>query len=189
MGHSLPVPSTRGSEGGANSGVSWSWSAIGAIKGVAADSVSFLVLHFTPNATERFVRRFRVELSAAEVQWPHPGGDDSGGGSGCAGLAVTQQVLNSTTCVHDLIEKHLFETGNKAPAELRAVDAVGNMATDDGLRVAVEAAPRWMELNRQSLRAAAFEGTAKDVGGGCALEFGMEAPSIQLLRITATSKL
>ena len=163
---------------------------VGAVKGAATGGISLLALHYTPNATERFVRRFRVELSAVEVRQLRPGGGDGGNSGGCAGLAVTQQVLNSTTSVHDLIEEQLFQAGHKVAAEKRAVDAVGNMATDDGLRAAVAAAPRWMALNRQSLRASAFEGTLSNVGGGggCVLEFNMEAPSMQLLRITPKTK-
>jgi hypothetical protein len=160
---------------------------VGAVKGAGPGGTSLLALHFTPNATERFVRRFRVVLSAVEVRRLLLSGGNGGSvrSGGCAGLAVTQQVLNSTTSVHDLIEEQLFQAGLKVPAEKRAVDAVDKMATDDGLRAAVAAAPRWMALNRQSLRASAFEGTMSDVGGGggCALEFNMEAPSMQLLRI------
>jgi hypothetical protein len=165
---------------------------VGAVKGAGADGIALLALHFTPNATERFVRRFRVELSAADVRGLRGGGvgggggRGGGGGGGCAALVVTQQVLNSTTCVHDRIEERLHQAGQKVAAEKRAVDSVSYMATGEGLHATVAAAPEWMALNRQSLRASPFEGTASAAaGGGCTLEFEMEAPSMQLLQIAS----
>jgi hypothetical protein len=104
----------------------------------------------------------------------------------CASLKVSEQTLNRTTAVHDMIESELFNRRMKVAAELRSVDVVSNMATAEGLAHIVANAGEWMEANRRSLRFAPYVGSvAKDIGakGGCLLEFELETPAVKLLRI------
>ena len=79
---------------------------VGAVKSKDAVSgqLSYLILHFSPDSNERLVRRFRLELSAADLHTlglvvnEHTGA--ASGAGGCAGLTLSQQALNTTTCVH-----------------------------------------------------------------------------------------
>ena len=112
-----------------------------------------------------------------------------GSGRGCAGLTVTQQALNRTTSVHDLIEEKLFQTGGLVRSEDRSVDVVGTMATAGGLKTAVDDAASWMVLNRQSLRFSGYDGGLTDgEGGACVLEFELQTPSMLLLRLEGRAK-
>ena len=114
---------------------------------------------------------------------------DADDGAPCAGLAVTQQALNRTTAVHDLIEERLFETQTKVEAELRSVDSIGKMATAAGLEMLSADAASWMAIDRRSLHFAAFDGVVSGGagGGGCVLEFELETPSMLLLRLEWTA--
>ena len=174
---------------------------VGGVKSFAAgrQELSYLVLNFSPNATERTRRRFQLEVSAhdlAQLRAPaadadsHAAADaDADDGAPCAGLAVTQQALNRTTAVHDLIEERLFETQTKVEAELRSVDSIGKMATAAGLEMLSADAASWMAIDRRSLHFAAFDGVVSGGagGGGCVLEFELETPSMLLLRLEWTA--
>ena len=57
--------------------------------------LQYLVLNYSPNSTEHTRRRFRIEVSAADVAAVLGGHVAAGGG--CGALAVTQQAMNRTT--------------------------------------------------------------------------------------------
>ena len=158
---------------------------IGGVKSFAAGRLSYLVLNFSPNATERTRRHFQLEVSARDLAQLRAPAARAGNGAPCAGLAVTQQALNRTTAVHDLIEERLFQTQTKVEAELRSVDNIGKMATAAGLEMLSADAASWMALDRRSLHFAAFDGAVSGGadGGGCVLEFALETPSMLLLRL------
>jgi hypothetical protein len=103
----------------------------------------------------------------------------------CTGLVVTQQAMNRTTSVHDLIETKLFETHNKVAEELRSVDSIANMATANGLEMLTLEGEEWMARNRQSLRFGDYDGTLRpgSSDGGCTLELALETPAMLLLRL------
>ena len=162
---------------------------IGAIKASSlatppdsASALTYVVLHFSPNVTEFFRRRFQLQVAAADV---------SAFGS-CERISVTQQVLNRTTSTHDQIEQTLFDRQQKVVAEKRSTDNIGDMATADGLRDLVADASGWMQKNRALLRFAPFTGEVQESAGGanaggCTIEFELETPSVLLLRLMTKS--
>ena len=161
--------------------------------------LSYLVLHFSPNVTERATRRFHLQVPAVDVQrllrvrggaGTEAGGAGGAGGGGgnvsCAGLKVTQNLLAKATCTHDAIEAALFAKGLTQPGERRAVDSVDNMATAEGLALVVRDAGAWMDHNRRSMQLVdPFGGTVTPdrAGDGCTLTFDLETPSLMLLRV------
>jgi hypothetical protein len=162
---------------------------VGAVKSFADGRLTYLILNFSPNSTEHTKRRFRLEVSAHDVAavLDHSTNTSSGStmeGALCAGLAVSQQAHNRTTAVHDLIEDKLFQSQMKVEAEMRSVDNIGKMATEEGLHMLSASAALWMELNRQSLRFTDYDGAIRaGEGGGCVLEFELETPSMLLLQL------
>ena len=160
---------------------------VGGVKSFAAGRLTYLILNFSPNSTEHAKRRFRLEVSAHDVTAVLGQSSSSGSameGALCAGLAVTQQAHNRTTAVHDLIEAKLFQKQMKVKAEMRSVDNIGKMATTEGLHMLSAGAALWMELNRQSLRFAGYDGAiSAGEGGSCVLEFELETPSMLLLQL------
>lgn len=150
---------------------------VGAVKGAGADRVAVLAVHFSPNMTDRVIRRFRLEINATDLA--------IFAGKPCTELQITQKALNRTTSAHDQMEATLFANGGKVASEARAVDRIANMATPEGLRMLVDRAPHWMEMNWKSLQYGPFDGTVvRGSNGGCTLEFDMETPSLKLIAIS-----
>ena len=161
---------------------------VGAIKAMDAQGgiLSYLIMHFSPDPIERLTRHFRLEVSRADLQGLRLSSTNSQAGDECAALRVRQQALNKTTCVHDLIEEELYRTHQLVKSENRSVDKIEKMATPEGLAMLVADAPHWMKLNRQSMVFKPFDGSVgvDGAGGGCALEFDLETPSLLLLKIS-----
>ena len=162
---------------------------VGAVKAIDGDGhLSVLVLHFSPDSTRHTTRRFRLVLSQKDLQGLATADSRTGD---CMSLNVSQRALTRSTSVHDLIEADLFQRQMKVASENRSVDNVGKMATPEGLAMLVAEAGKWMEINRQSLRFADFEGnvsSSRGGDGGCVLEFELETPSMLLLRVGGTHK-
>lgn len=159
-------------------------STLGGIRAVGQDAIAFLIMHFSPNITDRFTRWIKLSLSPADVA-------QLTSGAGCKSLRVEQQALNRTTCTHDSIANELHATGQKVAAEAQAVDVVSNMATPAGLRQLATETAAWMAHNRQMMSFVDYEGALEPMpasdgrsGGGCTLTFDLETPSVLLLRIT-----
>jgi len=180
------------------------------VKGInqARQQLTYLVLNYSPDSTEHINRSFQLEVSAADVsmllgpqkqrqqqQQQQQANSSAEGGSPttshnnaaarCTGLVVTQQAMNRTTSVHDLIETKLFETHNKVAEELRSVDSIANMATANGLEMLTLEGEEWMARNRQSLRFGDYDGALLpgSSDGGCTLELALETPAMLLLRL------
>ena len=162
---------------------------VGAVKSIdGKGQLSVLVLHFSPDSTRHTTRHFRLVLSEKDMRGLR-GGDSRTGE--CSTLHVSQRALTRSTSVHDLIEADLFQRHMKVDSEKRSVDIIGDMATPEGLAMLVAEAGKWMELNRQSLGFASFEGNVSGAGGGdggCVLEFELETPSMLLLRVGQTQR-
>jgi hypothetical protein len=160
---------------------------IGAVKRSSHSELSYLILHFSPNSTERTSRHIQLDISVHDLErlsGRRVDGGHSVGGGGCSGLVITQRVLNRTTSVHDLIEEELFRSGQKAAAVKRSVDIIDNMATAEGLHNLASDAGRWMELNRKSMQFVPFDtGATEAPGGGCSLDLVMETSALRLLKI------
>eukprot|EP01043_Picozoa_sp_COSAG02_P006148 COSAG02_NODE_173_length_31245_cov_413.548096_3_plen_199_part_00 len=165
---------------------------VGAVRGLDTKQgrLTYVVLNYSPDFSEHVTRRFVLEIADDELrvlfQHPFRGEPLSPTERGCAALTVTQQVLNRSTSTHDAIEQELYNSGTKAAATKRAVDAVSTMATPEGLKHVVADAAHWMSHNRNSLRFSEFDGAIKgSASGGCALEFTLETPSMVLLRVVS----
>ena len=165
---------------------------VGVVRGLDTSQgrLHYLVLNFSPDFTEHVSRRFVLEVADNQLRALHqlPGNTEPLSAAEryrrCAALNVTQQMLNRSTSTHDVIEQELYQSGGKVAASKRAVDSVSTMATPEGLKHLVADTAQWMSHNRHSLGFNGFDGAiTQSSGGGCALEFALETPSVLLLRV------